>query len=352
MFDINNIVKKLQQNNQKIKMNDIYELQLNEADFDLLLQTLEKLNIDIESLNEEKVEESDNSYNEVYFSEDSIKMYLREIGRYKILTPEQEKELFLKLEAGDQKARKTIIESNLKLVVSIAKKYIGNNIPLLDLIQEGNKGLLKAVDKFDVSKGYKFSTYSSWWIRQCVVRAIYDHSRTIRLPVHMSELTKKVKKYEELFLSKEKRMPTNQEIADEFNTSLKNVELIKRFGDNIVSLDVEIKEGEGDGLIEFVADETNIEKEFIEKEESKNILEIMKRTLSDREYRILCLRNGLSEYGRELSLEEIATIYDLTRERIRQIETKALRRMRCVLKRNYAEEFNLPETSKYFKYHR
>ena len=350
MSNIDNLIKELKIKNNKIDISDIDQLKLNEEDFDLLLETLKNLNIEVESSEEEK--ENDKLYSESYFSEDSVKMYLKEIGRYKILTQDQEKELFEKYENGNKKARQTIIESNLRLVVSIAKKYTGNNVPFLDLIQEGNKGLLRAVDKFDVSKGYKFSTYATWWIKQSIVRSICDNSRTIRLPVHMSELVKKIKKYEEAFFVKEKRMPTNKELADKFDVSLKTVELLKQFADNIVSLDEEIIEGEGNGLIEFIADETNVEKEFIEKDQVKNILNIMKDTLSDREYRIVCLRTGISEYGKELTLEEVAKLYDVTRERIRQIEAKALKRLRSILKRNYNEEFNLPETSKYFKFHR
>lgn len=338
MICVETLIEKAYKNNKKVNIDDIYKLNLNEKDFGTLLQKLEELNIKVEENSEQN--DYNDTCNEQSYLEDSLKVYLREIGRYKCLSYEEEKELFIRKEQGDEKARKTIIESNLKFVVYMVKRYAKNNLPLLDLIQEGNKGLIKAVDKFDVSKGYKFSTYSSWWIRQYIGRYACDSCGLIRLPVHAAELSKKIKRFEENYFAINQRIPTKQEIADEFNISIKNVEAVKRFRNNMYSLDSEIKEGADVALIDFVADEINIEDEIIEKEEVNSILKLMEKILTPKEYRIICLRVGFSEYKRELTLEEIGKIYGLTRERVRQIESKVIKRIRKILKRNYDNPFN------------
>jgi len=264
---------------------------------------------------------------------DSVQMYLREIGQYRLLNAQEEVELAKRIEKGDDEARMILARSNLRLVVSIAKKYVGRSpdLTLLDLIQEGNIGLFKAVDKFDYRKGYKFSTYATWWIRQAVTRALADQSRTIRIPVHMVETIAKYKqKFRELsqILGRD---PTAEEVAQEMGLDVSKIHHIEKINQNIVSLETPVGDDE-DGkstLGNFVADES-IDKpdEAADKEILSQHLRDMLSILTDKEREILKLRNGLNPEGVSYTLEEVGNKFGVTRERIRQIEAKALEKLR------------------------
>ena len=260
--------------------------------------------------------------------EDPVRMYLKEIGSVKLLSPEEEVELSKRAEAGDQKAKDRIIEANLRLVVSIAKRYTGRGMSFLDLVQEGNIGLMKAVEKFDYTKGYRLSTYATWWVKQSVTRALADQSRTIRLPVHMVEAVNRIRKAQRALAVKLGREPSNEEIGKEVGMSEKRVtELMQSSGDT-VSLETPVGDEDGSNLGDFVADDSNASTE--EKAESvflREEIEQMLQGLNPREREVIILRFGL-ESGHPLTLEEVGKRFKVTRERIRQIETAALRKLR------------------------
>ncbi len=260
---------------------------------------------------------------------DSIRSYLREIGKYPLLTGEEEVELAKRIEKGDEEAKATMINSNLRLVVSVAKRYVrSSKMTLLDLIQEGNLGLIKAVDKFDYTKGFKFSTYAMWWIRQAITRSIADQGRTIRIPVHMKERMNKLTKTTRQFVSDHGRDPTTEELAEILDITEERVEkIIQLYGDTI-SLDTPIGEEEDAVLMNFVADDEmpEISSSVVQTmlgDELDDVLSI----LTEREQKILRLRFGFDD-GRIWTLEEVGQVFDVTRERIRQIEAKSLRRLR------------------------
>ena len=260
--------------------------------------------------------------------EDPVRMYLKEIGKVPLLTAEEEKDLAMKMEAGDMEAKKRLAEANLRLVVSIAKRYVGRGMLFLDLIQEGNLGLIKAVEKFDYRKGYKFSTYATWWVKQSVTRALADQSRTIRLPVHMVEAVNRIRKAQRALAVKLGREPSNEEIGKEVGMSEKRVtELMQSSGDT-VSLETPVGDEDGSNLGDFVADDSNASTE--EKAESvflREEIDQMLQGLNPREREVIILRFGL-ESGHPMTLEEVGKRFKVTRERIRQIETAALRKLR------------------------
>ena len=260
--------------------------------------------------------------------DDPVKVYLKEIGRVPLLTPEEEIDLANRVSQGDVEAKKRLSEANLRLVVSIAKRYLGRGMQFLDLIQEGNLGLLKAVDKFDVSKGFKFSTYATWWIRQAITRAIADQARTIRIPVHMVETINKVKKVSSQLLHQNGHEPTAQEIADEIGLSEDKVREILRVAQEPVSLETPIGEEEDSHLGDFIPDDeapapADAASHTMLREQLIEVLD----TLTPREEQVLRLRFGLDD-GRTRTLEEVGKVFNVTRERIRQIEAKALRKLR------------------------
>ena len=260
-------------------------------------------------------------------SEDSVKVYLREIGKIGLLNKEMEVELAIRMEKGDCKAKDILIIANLRLVVSIAKKYTGRGILFLDLIQEGNIGLIRAVEKFDYHKGYKFSTYATWWIRQAITRSIADQSRTIRIPVHMVETINKVRKISRELLQELCRKPTEKEIAERSGLTVYKVDDILKLSQSPLSLEMPVGDDSG-SLCDFIEDSTQLspEKKIISSSLKDALFEAFS-DLSDRESRVLNLRFGLED-GIPKTLEEVGRVFGVTRERIRQIEAKALERLK------------------------
>ena len=260
--------------------------------------------------------------------DDPIRLYLREIGKIPLLTPEQEMELAKRMSEGDEDARRQMSEANLRLVVSIAKRYVGRGMHLLDLIQEGNLGLMKAVEKFDYTKGYKFSTYATWWIRQAITRAIADQARTIRIPVHMVETINRVLRTSHSMVQKLGREPTTDEIAQELHMDVSKVEEILKIAQEPVSLETPIGEEEDSHLGDFIQDdEASQPSEEASYTLLREQLEDVLSTLTPREEEVLRMRFGLRD-GKPHTLEEVGKEFDVTRERIRQIESKALRKLR------------------------
>ncbi|NLA76278.1 MAG: RNA polymerase sigma factor RpoD [Clostridiales bacterium] len=260
--------------------------------------------------------------------DDPVKVYLKEIGRVPLLTPEEEIDLAIRIAENDPQAKKRLAEANLRLVVSIAKRYVGRGMQFLDLIQEGNLGLIKAVDKFDYTKGFKFSTYATWWIRQAITRAIADQARTIRIPVHMVETINKVKKTNSQLLHENGRDPTAEEIAEKLDMQVDKVREILRVAQEPVSLETPIGEEEDSHLGDFIPDDDAQEpvdaaSMLLLKEQLGEVL----KTLTPREEKVLALRFGLED-GHPRTLEEVGKEFNVTRERIRQIEAKALRKLR------------------------
>ena len=260
--------------------------------------------------------------------EDPVRMYLKEIGKVPLLTAEEEKELAMKMEAGDMEAKKRLAEANLRLVVSIAKRYVGRGMLFLDLIQEGNLGLIKAVEKFDYRKGYKFSTYATWWIRQAITRAIADQARTIRIPVHMVETINKLIRVQRQLLQELGREPYPEEIAEKMGLPVERVREIQKISQEPVSFETPIGEEEDSHLGDFIQDDNvPVPAEAAAFTLLKEQLVEVLGTLTEREQKVLCLRFGLED-GRARTLEEVGKEFDVTRERIRQIEAKALRKLR------------------------
>ena len=317
---------------------------LDELDFDTdqlasIISSCEQLNIEIvddsvadDVLNDNDLNMSDDLEmtlsTEGIAIDDPVKIYLKEIGRVPLLSPDEETELAKRMAEGDSYAKKRLSEANLRLVVSIAKKYVGRGMQFLDLIQEGNLGLLKAVEKFDYTKGFKFTTYATWWIRQAITRAIADQARTIRIPVHMVETINKVKKVSSQLLHETGHDPSAEEIADKLEMPAERVREIMRIAQDPVSLETPIGEEEDSHLGDFIPDDdapapADAASLMLLKEQLNEVLS----TLTDREAKVLRLRFGLED-GRSRTLEEVGKEFDVTRERIRQIEAKALRKLR------------------------
>ena len=259
---------------------------------------------------------------------DPVRMYLKEIGKISLLSLEQENEISARIAAGDEEAKNILAESNLRLVVSITKIYVGRGMLFLDLIQEGNIGLMKAVEKFDANKGYKFSTYATWWIRQAITRAIADQARTIRVPVHMVETINKLSRYQRQLTLELNREPTDEELAKKMNLSVDKVREVIKIAQEPVSLETPIGEEDDSHLGDFVKDERSMSpEEFTIHELLKDEISSVLLTLTEREEQVLRLRFGLDD-GSCKTLEEVGQMFGVTRERIRQIEAKALRKLR------------------------
>ncbi len=327
------------------EINDFFsDMTLEEDQFDRILETLEQNNVDVLRITEEDdvddeeilladdedldVESLDLSIPDGISIEDPVRMYLKEIGKVPLLSAEEEIELAKKMELGDQEAKKRLAEANLRLVVSIAKRYVGRGMLFLDLIQEGNLGLIKAVEKFDYRKGYKFSTYATWWIRQAITRAIADQARTIRIPVHMVETINKLIRVSRQLLQELGREPSPEEIAEEMNMPVDRVREIMKISQEPVSLETPIGEEEDSHLGDFIQDDNvpvpaDAAAFTLLKEQLVEVL----GTLTEREQKVLRLRFGLDD-GRARTLEEVGKEFNVTRERIRQIEAKALRKLR------------------------
>lgn len=283
---------------------------------------------EIEKGYEKTAEESENSFTERGNAEDPVRMYLKEIGRIPLLSSEEEIELAKRMEEGDEEAKKKLSEANLRLTVSIAKRYSGRGMQFLDLIQEGNLGLIKAVEKFDYRKGYKFSTYATWWIRQFITRAIADQARTIRIPVHMVETMNRVNRTSRRLLQEYGREPTPEEIAEAMNLPVERVLEISKISQEPVSLETPIGEEEDSHLGDFIQDEhIPVPADEAAHTLLREQLEKVMDTLSEREQKVLALRFGLED-GKPHTLEEVGREFQVTRERIRQIEAKALRKLR------------------------
>ena len=321
-------------------MDMMEDMDIDPDQMDKLYESLEAANVEIvddlqdESLEDlamvkvEKGEDDDESGGEAMIVDDPVKVYLKEIGRVPLLSPDEEVELARRIMEGDEQAKQRLSEANLRLVVSIAKRYVGRGMSFLDLIQEGNLGLIKAVEKFDYTKGFKFSTYATWWIRQAITRAIADQARTIRIPVHMVETINKVKKTSSVLLHKNGHEPTAEEIAAELNMEVSRVREIMRVAQEPVSLETPLGEEEDSHLGDFIPDDeapapADAASHMLLKETLAGVLE----TLTPREAKVLRLRFGLVD-GRPRTLEEVGKEFDVTRERIRQIEAKALRKLR------------------------
>ena len=333
------------------EINDAFTgIELTEDKMDLVLEFLEKNNIDVlqggevdENVEELLLESEDdiilNDNEEVEIiddvdvldgvsTEDPVRMYLKEIGNVPLLSTEEEVVLAKKVEAGDERAKRSLTEANLRLVVSIAKKYVGRGMPFLDLIQEGNMGLMKAVDKFDYTKGYKFSTYATWWIRQAITRGIADTGRTIRVPVHMVETINKTLRMTRTLLQELGREPTPEEVAERLGVPVSRVREVLKISRDPVSLDTPIGEEDDSHLGDFIEDDSALSPAdsaafSMLREELGTALE----SLTDRERQVVQLRFGLID-GRARTLEEVGKEFNVTRERIRQIEAKALRKLR------------------------
>lgn len=327
------------------EINDFFKgITLNNEQMDLIFEYLEANGVDVLRVTEDDalldnedmhmeedevdLENIDLSVPEGVSIEDTVRMYLKEIGKVPLLSAEEEIELAKRMENGDQAAKKRLAEANLRLVVSIAKRYVGRGMLFLDLIQEGNLGLIKAVEKFDYTKGYKFSTYATWWIRQAITRAIADQARTIRIPVHMVETINKLIRVSRQLLQELGREPTPEEIAEEMNMPVEIVREILKISQEPVSLETPIGEEEDSHLGDFIQDDNvpvpaDAAAFTLLKEQLVEVLS----TLTEREQKVLRLRFGLDD-GRARTLEEVGKEFSVTRERIRQIEAKALRKLR------------------------
>lgn len=318
-------------------MDALEDIDLDSEDIEKIYDIFSEMNIDIvnSKLEEDDKEDEDDDDSGLDLSvpkgvgiDDPVRMYLKEIGKVDLLTADEEVELAKRMEQGDEWAKQQLVEANLRLVVSIAKKYVGRGMLFLDLIQEGNMGLMKAVEKFDYTKGYKFSTYATWWIRQAITRSIADQARTIRVPVHMVETINKLIRVSRQLLQEKGREPKAEEIGEEMDISAEKVREIMKIAQEPVSLETPIGEEEDSHLGDFIEDEdspapASAASYILLKEQLDGVLD----TLTEREKRVLELRFGIED-GRPRTLEEVGKEFGVTRERIRQIEAKALRKLR------------------------
>nr|WP_041596030.1 RNA polymerase sigma factor RpoD [Halanaerobium hydrogeniformans] len=315
-------------------MDALEDIDLDSEDIEQIYDLFNEKNINIvnEKLQQDEEEEDDSgldlSVPKGVGIDDPVRMYLKEIGKVDLLTADEEVMLAKRMEQGDEWAKQQLVEANLRLVVSIAKKYVGRGMLFLDLIQEGNMGLMKAVEKFDYTKGYKFSTYATWWIRQAITRSIADQARTIRVPVHMVETINKLIRVSRQLLQEKGREPKPEEIGEEMDISAEKVREIMKIAQEPVSLETPIGEEEDSHLGDFIEDEdspapASAASYILLKEQLDGVLD----TLTEREKRVLELRFGIED-GRPRTLEEVGKEFGVTRERIRQIEAKALRKLR------------------------
>lgn len=321
-------------------------------ELDNLYDKLEKMNVDVFNTAEEELKEDVKASTELekelealssiekVANSDPVRMYLKEIGRIKLLTRDQEIELAQGVDRGVKKSKEMLITSNLRLVVSIAKKYIGRGMSFLDLIQEGNKGLIRAVEKYDWTKGFKFSTYATWWIRQAITRAIADQARTIRIPVHMVETINKLIRISRKLMQEQGREPAAEEIAKEMEIEPSKVREIMKISQKTTSLETPIGDEDDSYLGDFIADESQPSPYDVTsiKMLKENVDEVLE-SLSEREAKVLKMRFGLEESKRSMTLEEVGREFGVTRERIRQIEAKALRKLKHPSQRKKLQDY-------------
>ena len=313
--------------------NALKGLELTGDELDELYNDLRENNIEVVSEDENDTDGGnelldDNILTKDLTINDPVRMSLKEIGQIKLLSMDEELELAERINDGDEMAKNILAEANLRLVVSIAKRYVGRGMLFLDLIQEGNIGLMKAVDKFDVTKGYKFSTYATWWIRQAITRAIADQARTIRVPVHMVETINKLARIQRQLTLELNREPTEEELAKKMNIPVEKIRDIYKISQEPVSLETPIGEEDDSHLGDFIKDERNVSpEEFATNEMLKDEISDVLSTLTEREEKVIRLRFGLED-GKSRTLEEVGQMFGVTRERIRQIEAKALRKLR------------------------
>ncbi len=343
---LDKLVVKAEKGNSVLKLDDVHkayeDMELTPEQVEEIYESLEKAGVEVEYGEFEKDDDSvkddddaedekvvvDTSYTDTMNIDDPVRMYLKEIGKVDLLVAEEEVSLAKRMEDGDELAKQILIESNLRLVVSIAKRYVGRGMLFLDLIQEGNLGLIKAVEKFDFKKGFKFSTYATWWIRQAITRAIADQARTIRIPVHMVETINKLNRVKRQLLQELGRDPSPEEIGAELKMSVDKVREILKISQEPVSLETPIGEEDDSHLGDFIEDyNVPVPPEAAAFTLLKEQLVEVLSTLTDREQKVLRLRFGLDD-GRSRTLEEVGKEFNVTRERIRQIEAKALRKLR------------------------
>lgn len=334
MINIEKIIEKAYKNNKKIEMEEILKLDLKDEELEVVIESLKVAGIEIAEEKEEEIE--------INITDDAVKDYLKQIGKFPLLSPEEEQEIGRRILKGDEKAKQTLINANLRLVVSVAKRYQSKGMGFEDLLQEGNLGLIKAVDKFDVEKGFKFSTYATWWIRQAMTRAIADQSRTIRIPVHANEAINSMKRFQNKYMFENGIDPTDEEISQALGLSIEKVREYKKVAQDVISLETPVGVGEDQDstLMEFIADEENIEDNIIKHISFERIHKVIEMRLTEREAKVIMLRFGLID-GRQRTLEEVGAVFNVTRERIRQIEAKALRKLRTWAKREEQEEMGI-----------
>lgn len=332
MIDIEIIIKRAYKNNKKISIEDINKLKLQEDEIEILLQSLEKAGITVE----ESEDQIDDSYKMNITCNSAIKQYLSEIRQIPLLTREEEKNLLERAMMGDFDAKQILINSNLRLVVSIAKQHVNKGLTLEDLIQEGNIGLMRAVDKYDVTKGFKLSIYACYWIKQAITRAIAAQSRMVRLPVNINDRVNRLKRFEIVFNLKNGRMPSNKELSLTLGYTEEEIEEYKKVSQEVLSLDMPFGEENAYSLVENLATDENLEDDVINKIICQEVYKVLPQILTKREIEVICSRLGLIDKI-ERTLEETGKIYGISRVRAGQLESSGIKKLKFYFKNNFLD---------------